>query len=193
MRTRADSAATNRHAFGSLNLDDEIDLDGTAERECDRADRGAGVLTGLTEDLGEQFARVIGDFGLVIETRIAADEDADPNDLFDFGERADGGLDVGEAVKHALARAVGGLFHGDLGGNGAFGDQCAVLHRDLAGDEEEIATATEREVRGDGFGDGGESEAEFGEFRFGVVLHGNEPSADGRERRMGGLCTCEWG
>ena len=124
------------------------------------------MLAGVAEDLQEEFRGAVEHFGAVAEAVDAVDEAVDHHDAGDAVERAKGGLGVGEGVQHAESRGVGGLDEVDLAADLAERSDLAVLHRQGAGEVEQVARADGGDVGARGGGRGRQGDTEFGEAGF---------------------------
>ena len=106
------------------------------------------MSSSLTEDLKEQFARSIGDLGLLVIARLAGHKAPDTNHLPDPLEIAHSRLGDGQPVENALAGTGNGSLRINLRGDAALGDQLAVLEGNLTRYEQEVPSPLGRHIGG---------------------------------------------
>ena len=113
-----------------------------------RADGRARVLAALAEHGDQEVGRAVGDQMLLGEVGRRGDEHGDldqPADLFEVAERGLGlrkDVDGAEFGRFLARRGV------EVAPEQAAGDELAVLERQLAGGEEQIAGPRERHIVG---------------------------------------------
>src|SRR5579875_1352651 len=163
-RRAARPRATAHRAQRSCgHLDDHLDLDREAERESLAADRRAGMVASLAEELREQIRCAVDHRGAVPELLRTGDEAEqldDPPDPVEGSERVAG---LGEQVEHAVTGSVTTCRHIEVGA-----DAADPPVRTLTGEEEQISAADVADVMTRAGSQTGEREPELGEPGLGL-------------------------
>ena len=112
------------------------------------ADRGAGVPAGLAQHRHHQVRGTVDHLGMVGEMRRAGDEAAQAQAGDDALQIAAGGLDLGQDVDGAQPCRRLAVLQADAAAELALVLERTRLHRQLAGDHEQVAAAAGRDVVG---------------------------------------------
>src|SRR5882724_9821832 len=142
----------------SADFGDEIDLDAGVQREL-RAVRRAHRRGLGAEDLQEQIGRAVRDEVVIGEAGGAVHEDGQLHEPPDASQVADRPVERTEEIDRDAPRRGGRLLPRDLRSDPA-GPGDAVLLRDVAREEDQLARADRAEVRADGSRRRGEGDAE---------------------------------
>lgn len=114
-------------------LDDDLDLDGRAQRQSVDTDGAAGVLPAVSEDLTVQLGHAVDDGRLLGEVISGVDEAGDLDDAHDIVEVTDHSGDGGQSVEPGGACQLVAGVEVDIRAQVTGGGQLAVDDRQLAG------------------------------------------------------------
>src|SRR5262249_38187045 len=149
-----------------------FDLDRDAARQRRRADRGAGVLSGVAEYLDHQVGGAVDDLRHIGEVGCAIDKAANPQaTAYAVKIAAGGDAEMRDEVQRAETRGL--LAVGDADAGAELPDKApfAVPLADLPGDEDLIAGEGERHVIGQGRRRLRQFDAKLTEPRFDLSAH----------------------